>query len=388
MLLRYGIKNFLSFKEGADVSLRLDGNVPASVTGGKDYATVLCVKGANGSGKTHLLKGLAFMANFASKSFAADPESEIPVDPFFESKKPSEFFADFVVDGNAYTYELTVTKCNVVREALFITKKRETNEAKTRKTQLFTRSGENVEPIQRLSVIKTIKMRKNASVISTAYQHGIADLAPVHSFFSKILFNVTQKGFVNTQSFSDLNNISKYLLDNQEYLAFVKDFIKDCDIGIVDITIATEDNQDGEKKYYPVFHHDVGNKIMKVFPSTESHGTMQLYRLLLAYVSTLRSGGVFIADEFDAFLHPDMLNKILSIFIDPEINITGSQLIFSAHDSDVLDICGKYRTFLVNKDDNASYAYRLDEIPGDILRNDRLIATPYREGRIGGVPRL
>jgi AAA15 family ATPase/GTPase len=380
MLLRYGISNFLSFKEGAEISFQLDGKVPISISGGRDYATILCVKGANGSGKTHLLKGLAFMANFATRSFGADPDSEIPVDPFFDSGKPSEFFVEFAVGGSSYLYELSVTKKQVVCETLYQTKRR--------KTKLFERNESDVSAIKRMSVIESIKLRKNASLISTAHQHEVSDLEPVYEFFNKIVFNVTKTGFANAPKFSNLNNISKFLLDNPRSLVPVKAFINECDIGISDITIASEDGEDGTKKYYPVFHHKVGGKSMKVFPSTESHGTMHLYRLLLAYFSTIHFGGVLIADEFDAFLHPKILPKILDLFIDPEVNGKGAQLIFSAHDSEVLDICGKYRTYLVNKDENASYAYRMDEIQGDLLRNDRSIAAPYREGRVGGVPRI
>jgi hypothetical protein len=53
-----------------------------------------------------------------------------------------------------------------------------------------------------------------------------------------------------------------------------------------------------------------------------------------------------------------------------------------------MDHLGKYRTYLVNKKNNESYGYRLDEIPGDILRNDRPVSTPYRNGKIGGVPKI
>ncbi|RLO37994.1 abortive infection protein, partial [Serratia marcescens] len=49
---------------------------------------------------------------------------------------------------------------------------------------------------------------------------------------------------------------------------------------------------------------------------------------------------------------------------------------------------GKYRTYLVNKEKNESYCYRLDEIKGDILRHGRLISPVYKEGKIGGVPKL
>jgi hypothetical protein len=53
-----------------------------------------------------------------------------------------------------------------------------------------------------------------------------------------------------------------------------------------------------------------------------------------------------------------------------------------------MDTLGKYRTFLVNKENNESFGYRLDEIPGDMLRNDRLISPIYNEGKIGGIPKL
>jgi hypothetical protein len=49
---------------------------------------------------------------------------------------------------------------------------------------------------------------------------------------------------------------------------------------------------------------------------------------------------------------------------------------------------GKYRTVLVNKEDNESYAYRLDELPGELVRNYRSIVSPYNKGHLGGVPKL
>ena len=42
----------------------------------------------------------------------------------------------------------------------------------------------------------------------------------------------------------------------------------------------------------------------------------------------------------------------------------------------------------VNKEKNESYLYRLDEIDGDIIRNDRPLSPVYKAGKIGGVPKL
>lgn len=381
MLLEYGVKNFLCFREGACASFRLDKNTPESISDGQGHAMLLCVKGANGSGKTHLLKGLAFIGSFASKSFSMDPDAEIPVDSHFNSDAPSEFFAEFVAsDGITYLYELSVTKQCVRREALYKKIKR--------KTLLFERVLNKVSTIERLSDIEDIDYRDNASVISTLNQHKNKELKPIYDFFGKFLFNVSQVGFIGGWHGLDINGASKLFSENPESLEFAIDFIKSCDIGIVNITIATEDGEDGKKKYFPIFHHSINDRILPIYPSTESSGTKYIFRMLLAYFHIIKNGGIIIADEFDLYLHPDILPKIIKLFTNKNINTSGGQIIFSTHNSDIIDICGKYRTILVNKEDNASYAYRLDELPGDILRNDRLISIPYKEGRIGGVPRI
>ncbi|MRT28100.1 ATP/GTP-binding protein [Herbaspirillum sp. CAH-3] len=380
MLLEFGFKNFLSFKEGTSISFKLDSKTPEAVRSGRDFATVMCVKGANGSGKTHLLKALAFIGSFASSSFSENPDAEIAIDPFFSSKKTTEFYVEFRTDEAQYLYELSVTRKKVVREALYETVKR--------KTLLFERLGDEVHPVKRLHYLSSIKIRSNASVISISNQHGGDALKGVHQFFSRIRFNVTQSGFSTRGRIFDSNTVSRFFVDQPVYLRQAVQFLQECDVGISDITISVEEAVDKEKRYFPVFHHKVGNKTEMVTPSTESSGTLYLYRLMLAYFLTIAEGSVLVLDEFDIYLHPHILPKILRLFLDEEINGHGAQFLFSAHNSEILDICGKYRTYLVNKENNASYAYRLDEIPGEMLRNDRSIIPVYNEGRVGGVPRL
>ena len=106
------------------------------------------------------------------------------------------------------------------------------------------------------------------------------------------------------------------------------------------------------------------------------------------YALAARVGGVLCLDEFDINLHPYILPVLVNLFLDPETNVGQGQFIFTTHNNEILDDLGRYRTYIVDKDDNQSYCYRLDEIPGDILRNDRPITTVYRQGKIGGIPRL
>lgn len=93
-------------------------------------------------------------------------------------------------------------------------------------------------------------------------------------------------------------------------------------------------------------------------------------------------------DEFDTNLHPDLLPIIIDLFLSQETNPRAAQFIFTSHNLEIIDHLGKYRTVLVGKTESESFCYRLDEIPSDIIRNDRSISALYRGGKIGGVPNL
>lgn len=379
MILEYGFKNFLSFKHGASVSFRLDGNVPDAVSGGLDYSRVLCVKGANGSGKTHLLKALAFISNFISDSFSYNVKSAIPISPFGASVEPISFYVEFRSGDIEYIYELDAIPKGVLRESL--------SKKQKRRTPLFEREGDSIKyAIKSLEKIKGIRLRSNASVISIAHQHEIGELREFKDIFSNISFNVTSGG-VATNTFINIGKASEYFYEHPEPLKFVVDFLRQCDTGVEDIRISREEAAEGNFNYSPVFVHMAGGEEILVGAATESSGTKQLFCQIIAYGMTLSSGGVLILDEFDQFLHPDLLPKLLNLFMGVA-NERGAQLLFSSHHYEVMDMCGRYRTYLVSKEDNASFAYRLDEIPGDILRNDRPIVPAYKSGRIGGVPKL
>lgn len=380
MLFAYGLRNFLSFKEGVTVSFRLDANVPTSISQGRNFATLMCVKGANGSGKTHLLKGLAFVADFAVRSFSREPEDEILVDPFYGASEPSEFFVEFGAGSSTYRYELTLSRKGVRHEALYRTQ--------VKRVKLFERTGDAIKHCTKAyAALESMKLRSNASVVSTARQYEISGLEPVIKFFSSVVSNVGYDGH-RERTFLDLNSVSRMFFKNEDALRFAVEFIRSCDIGISNIRIEESEVSGESKKYTPHFFHWVDGKEVPVRPSTESNGTKQLFRSLFAYQLVLASGGVLILDEFDVYLHPHILPKLVAFFADIESNPNGAQLLFTTHSLEIIDFSGRYRTYLVNKEENVSYAFRLDEIPGDILRNDRSIVPAYREGRIGGVPRL
>ncbi|WP_145530826.1 AAA family ATPase, partial [Yersinia alsatica] len=136
MIYSYGLKNYFGFKEGAEVSFVLNNRVPKDVSFGREVATVLGVKGANGSGKTNLLKALEFISSFCTTSFMRSDSSLINADSYFKNLKPSEFYMDFQVKDVRYTYEVAVTRKEVIYEKLY---KKNVSTRQTRKVLVFER---------------------------------------------------------------------------------------------------------------------------------------------------------------------------------------------------------------------------------------------------------
>lgn len=379
MLLEFGFKNFFSFREGVSISFELGNKCPANISHGKKYANIIGIKGANASGKTQVLKALAFLGEFASNSFQAKPSAEISILPFYDSKKPCELYAKFISNGTTYLYELITTDKSVQKEVIYRTK--------DRKTKILERKKNKISfAINELTQLKQITLRDNASIISSSHQYQFNELSDLYKFFNQIVSNVGFGGM--KESLPDINEVSKILNANKPLLTMVKSFITECDVGVADINILEKENEDGSKEAFPIFVHKVDGELLPVTRYTESSGTKWLYSHLPIYLAILMSGGILILDEFEMHLHPHILPKLLDLFENPSSNKTDAQLLFSTHNSDVLNYLGKYRTYLTNKENNSSFAYRLDEIPGDILRNDRPILPIYNEGKIGGVPKI
>ena len=383
MIIEYGFKNFFSFREESSISFRFDNNVPENISHDEEVSTLLGIKGGNASGKTNLLRALRFIKYFISESVRAESEKRIPVDCFFLDKdKPTEFFIEFKIKKTYYKYEVSLTQDSVLSESV---------SKKSKKwVPIATRVANDMTYLKRdLSGFEGIKLNSNASFISIYSQfaifEGTEDLYPIHDFFEYMIVNVNRGGIVDDV---DFKTISAFYHTNKKAFEFTKNFIKKCDAGIKDIKIFSTQDQDGEKYFYPRFYHHANAVDFPVSYQRESKGTTRLYNFLGSYWLTLEHGNVLAMDEFDIHLHALLLPHLLDLFQNPKHNKKHAQLIFTAHNTEIIDTLGKYRTILVNKEDNESYCYRLDELPGSLVRNDRPITPLYISGKIGGVPNL
>ena len=101
----------------------------------------------------------------------------------------------------------------------------------------------------------------------------------------------------------------------------------------------------------------------------------------------MSAGGIAAVDELEADLHPNLLPALIDLFVSPESNPCGAQLIFTCHATPLLSVLDKYQIVIVAKDQNGiSEAWRLDEIEG--VRNTDNFFAKYTAGAYGGIPEV
>jgi AAA15 family ATPase/GTPase len=96
-----------------------------------------------------------------------------------------------------------------------------------------------------------------------------------------------------------------------------------------------------------------------------------------------------IIDELDTSLHTLLVRELVRLFHRPDVNTGGAQLIFTTHDTSLLDAPDLFRrdqVWFVEKDrDQTSALVSLSEFSP---RKNEALERGYLMGRYGGVPFL
>lgn len=75
----------------------------------------------------------------------------------------------------------------------------------------------------------------------------------------------------------------------------------------------------------------------------ESNGTRNLLFLAAPVLNILNKGLTLVIDELDNSLHTLLVRELVRLFHRPEINTGGAQLIFTTHDTSLLDAPNLFR---------------------------------------------
>jgi len=373
MLHRYAFSNFQSFLDPTEVSLQLNGKVPqvaweVQSLGGHRLSTVAAVIGANGSGKTALLK-----PHFS----APDEPTEIEVEAEGQ-------------DGQLWRYVLRLTPQRVLHEALYQQKVKGFSYVFVRDWDEATQQYQVKQQDFGMAPTEARKVRPNASLVSTAAQYGVAKA----QMFMRINLqtNVVATGRVPFRADSDLPQAARHFALNEAQQAQMVALLKAWDLGLSGVQLRELTSQvPGEEArtvWFPFgVHADRVGRTRELSFLEESSGTQSAFVLLSRLLPALSQGGLVVIDEFENDLHPHMLEPILDLFAHPQTNPHRAQIVFTCHAMEVLNVLHKSQVMLVEKNtDCESSAWRMDSIQG--IRNDDNFYAKYMAGAYGAVPQL
>lgn len=384
MISSFGGKNCWAFKDWFEINFKLNKNVPKEYGfPDKPIVPILCFEGPNASGKTCALKVLSFISDFCKNSFSYSPEIPVPYDTYFHNSDDSFFYISFFLLDDyetEYTYEVCLSNKKVKSEKLSSRKGKV-------KEVLISRIGTRITKITiNDSSNLNIKLRENASVISTLKQYGVKGIAPIIDFFHSIHSNISYRGREDGNLFFDP---AEYYHNHPDMLEKVVSELRRLDTGIKDVKIREYTNRENKKEYYSIVINDTEDGDKELNHWAMSTGTKVLYSELNDMLMVLEKGGVILFDELDCHLHSSLVPIILGYFISSEKNKHYAQLLFTSHDSSLLDEAKKYRTYIFEKIKGESICYRIDELPSRLTsRNERSLEEVYKSGALGGLPNV
>jgi hypothetical protein len=414
MLIEFRVKNFRSLRDEQVLSLVAAKDDSLSdtntlTTGLKAVPRLLpsaVIYGANASGKSNIIKALQYMRGVILESATIiKPGQTFSVQPFrldpASENEPTEFEVTFVLHNVRYQYGFALTSQRIVSEYLLVYKS-------FKPQQWFERhyDAEKGKDIYDFGTgLKGPKSlwegatRPNALFLSMAVQLNSEDLRPVFDWFVRdlVIFNETSR--LNPQ-------VSIQLLKQDEGKKQICDFLSAADISISDIEVVTN-KVPGQTVHFDLdagktelraeeieesrlrFTH-VTSQGKAVFEfDDESNGTRLLVFLAGPILSILAKGQTLVIDELDTSLHTLLVRELIQLFHRPEINRRGAQLIFTTHDTSLLDSPDLFRRdqiWLVEKDiDQSSTLVALAEFSP---RKNEALGKGYLIGRYGGIPFL
>lgn len=391
MLYSYAFSNFQSFRERVEVDLTISRKVAmtewmSEAATGERVSKLMAVIGPNGSGKTALLKPMAFISWFIANSFQTLPDAGIPVAPHAAaSNEPTALECTVDFDGKLWRYVLRCTSERVLHEALY--QKRE------RFGYVFIRDWDaatNAYVVKQqdfgLAPQEARKVRPNVSLIAWAAQFGVPLAVRLTAPYVNTNVNVFGRVPMGSQ---DVQVAAQHFSVHPEQRKRMEQLLSAWDLGLsgVELLELTVNNpqEPGQKVWVPFGKHKNKMTEFQLPFVLESSGTQGAFVLLSRLLQTLEIGGLAVIDEFENDLHPHMLEPILDLFANPSTNPHQAQLLFTCHAIEVLNLVHKSQVMLVQKNEDCeSTASRLDAVEG--IRNDDNFYAKYMAGAYGAVP--
>jgi len=151
--------------------------------------------------------------------------------------------------------------------------------------------------------------------------------------------------------------------------------------------ISAKDNNVVIEKFMTKHKIKDTDNVEKFDTSDESDGTNRIMDFIPLLMDLLKGDNVFIIDEMERSLHPNLIYDLIDLFLSKSININ-SQLILASHESTLLTqkLLRKDEIWFVVKDNYGTS--RLHSLEQYNVRFDKEIRKDYLLGRFKAIPRI
>lgn len=390
--------------------------------------------GANGAGKSNLIKSLALLSVFVETG-------KVPIEFYIETFKFDKesrtkdvyLGVEFIKDDVPYYYGITLNQGIIIEEELQISglgKKEDYN--------LFRRTDAIEKKQLELSFSKEVMDDKEASIFPLFLKNEVLErnqpvLFHMASRKNKV-FDPFKKALqwlihdlVPIMPNARPTGLTIHLEEDTGFSQFATDIMQAFNTGIKSIKVDTisiddffgeDDKQQAEKitaelkanpdKIRPFvttheeilfvlrnnkvvakrlyFLHDTDGGTARFTAAEESDGTRRLLDYLPAFYAAIKAKRVYLIDEIERSIHPLLIKELINKFSHDEH--TQGQLIFSTHESNLLDqdIFRPDEIWFAEKNkEGATEVYPLSEFKEHHTID---IRKGYLNGRYGGIPFL
>lgn len=403
MILEYTCENYRSIKEKVIFSMLAskDNSFEEFLV---DYKGTLINKvaaiyGANGSGKTSFLDSLNFLKLLVCNSNNHQPGDKIRQvsHKLATQNTPTTYTIQFVKEDVRYAYGLSYTSEQIISEYLYYF-------PNGKQAKIFDRNLNEVSFGDKFkkdfeAILNFMKPNKLFLSVSANYS-AVKEAELVFLFFKEdLIFYPLPLEISNWLEYS----IERFTQESELKKIFI-DFMKSVGTPIQNIDTKFEkkmmspefipDNIPDEIK--PFFAQakeitsteaNINYGLFSVNLNEESKGIQKLFEVFGPIIDIIFKDKVLIWDEMETSLHPYIVKEILKLIMHGKKD-SKAQLIFSTHDTNLLDLSTFRRDQIwfteLNNKDRATDIYSLAELKN--VRKDENISKGYMNGKYGAFP--
>lgn len=408
MLLQFYVKNYRSILDPVMFSMLADTDLSNKKrhtqeliqTSAGEVLPVALIYGANGSGKTNLLRAMLYLRHLAiSMPSAEQSYLDAETHKLASENETTVFEIYFMKDDTMFCYYLEFSRNGIILEELYYypnkrkAKVFERNDMEVKVGSKFKASdianGKNALTRFRTLLACVGQFDRNNKIVGKAYHWFKNDLTiifaqtdPDFGFYTKraLLDNEENKQLMVGALNSFGIPVKNLKVEKQKVKLSPEMFPAD---------ILTEEFRKELSKNNETIRITLQYEDFEIDLDEESNGIKKLLYLFGPLIHVLQEGKTLVYDELETSLHEFFLVQLIKLF-QKYGSQTKAQLIFSTHDTGPLDLKLLRKdqiwfTELINEK-RVTDLYSLLEIKD--VRPDENILNGYLKGKYGAIPCL